>query len=29
MKMTIEECYNKVGADYKDVMKRFGSEDMV
>ena len=29
MRTTIEECYNKVGADYKDVMKRFGSEDMV
>lgn len=27
--MTVKECYEKAGADYKDVLQRFGSENLV
>ncbi len=27
--MTVKECYEKVGANYADVLKRLGSEQMV
>ena len=27
--MTIQECYQKMGADYEDVLKRLYSESMI
>lgn len=27
--MTVKECYEQVGANYEDVIKRFGSEKLV
>ena len=27
--MTIKECYEQMGADYEDVLRRLGSEQMV
>ena len=29
MVMTIQECYQKMGADYEDVLKRLYSESMI
>ena len=27
--MTVQECYEKMGEDYQEILSRFGSEAMV